>query len=317
MSVGQKKIISIVVPVYNNEGSLKILYELVIKLFQEQLTQYDYEFCFTNDGSFDGSLRVLLKLREKDKQVKIINFTKNFGQNAATNAAQRLSKGDASITISADLQDPVDLIPKMVEKWEEGSHFVVCYREKREDGFLSKYTSLFYYSMLRHHAGKSMPLGGFDYYLFSRKALSYLLQYTDNLRIRSHQYDLFSVGFKPALIPYVRVERKKEFGKSQYPTWKRIFGFIDGVVGTSYLPLRFMSILGFLFASCGFIYAALIVFSWLHHGTPFKGWAPLMVLLLVIGGIIMIMLGVIGEYVWKIFTETRKRPQYFIDEVFD
>jgi polyisoprenyl-phosphate glycosyltransferase len=310
-----KKLISIAIPVYNNSESLEILYTQIKAIFENELTNFSFEICFTNDGSSDNSLEILKSIHESDARVKIINLSGNFGQNSSTIAAQRLAKGDAVITVSADLQDPIKLIPKMVKEWENGNEIVICNRESRNDSLLSKFTSQFYYRLLRFHTSKHMPIGGFDYYLTSRKVTDYFNGLKDNMKIRSMQYDLYSLGFRPKLIPYER--KVREHGKSQFGGMKRFAGFVDALISVSYLPIRIMSAFGFLFSFSGFVYAIKIAYIWGILEQAYESRAPVMILLLLIGGMIMIMLGIIGEYIWRIFMESKKRPSYFIDKTYE
>jgi dolichol-phosphate mannosyltransferase len=299
--------ISIVVAVYHNEGSIGITHEQVCELFDTTLSRHEYELVFVDDGSTDGSLEEILRLRKSDPRVKALTFTRNFGQMAAMLAGFREATGDAVINISADLQDPVELIAEMVEKWEAGSEIVVCYRTDRADSLPARLFSRMAYSVLRLSLPQ-IPPGGFDVVLMDRAAMDAFNAI--DVRHRFFQGDLLWTGYRTSFIPYVRLERT--IGKSQYNFAKKLKNFLDAVLDASYLPIRFISLLGIITAGLGLLYSVTVVIAWLSGDTPFTGWAPIMIVLLLIGGLILVMLGVIGEYVWRINEEVRKRPNYIV-----
>lgn len=306
-----KKLISFSIPVYNNFGSLALSHDKIKNLVTKELGDYDYEIIFVNDGSKDDSMSELLSIRDKDQKVKIIDFSRNFGQIPAIIAGTRLAKGDVIVSLSADLQDPIEKVKDMVAEWESGYEIVICYREVRHDKLMNKLTSRVYFSMIQYHVHEQIPKGGFDYFLLDRKAVDSLNVIND--KVRSLHYDILSLGYKKKYIPYERM--KREIGKSQYNFVKRLRDFTNAFISISFIPIRLMIVLGFLFALSGFIYSVSIFFAWLNGDTPFKGWSPIMILLLVIGGLIMMMLGVIGEYIWRIYEETKKRPIYTIKNI--
>lgn len=303
--------ISFVVAVYHNEGALLKTHEKIQSVFSNELTQHEYEIVFVDDGSKDGSLQEILSLRGQDSRVKVITFTRNFGQMAAMLAGFREATGDAIINISADLQDPVELIPQMVKKWEEGSEIVICYRTDRSDTLLAKLFSRFAYGVLRM-SHPQIPPGGFDFVLMDRKVMDAFNAI--DVRHRYFQGDLLWTGYRTSFIPYVRL--KRTIGKSQYNFGKKLKNFLDAVLDASYLPIRFISLVGVITSALGVLYSVSIVFSWLRGETPFSGWAPIMIAILLVGGLIMVMLGVIGEYVWRINEEVRKRPNYVVRDKF-
>ena len=303
--------ISVVVAVYQNEGALSITHEKIRDVFSNLLSRHDYELIFVDDGSKDGSLQEILHLREQDPQVKAITFTRNFGQMAAMLAGFKEATGDAVINISADLQDPVELIPQMVEKWEGGSEIVVCYRTDRSDSLIAKMFSRLAYGVLRLSLPQ-IPRGGFDVVLMDRAVMDSFNAI--DVRHRFFQGDLLWTGYRTSFIPYVRLERT--IGRSQYNFAKKLKNFLDAVLDASYLPIRFISLIGLITAGLGLVYSLTVVYAWLAGDTPFSGWAPIMIVLLMVGGLILVMLGVIGEYVWRINEEVRKRPNYIVRERF-
>jgi glycosyltransferase involved in cell wall biosynthesis len=303
--------ISFVVAVYHNEGAISKTHEKIRSVFSNELADHEYEIVFVDDGSKDGSLREVLSLREQDPRVKVITFTRNFGQMAAMLAGFKEATGDAIINISADLQDPVELIPQMIEKWQGGAEIVICYRTDRSDTLFAKLFSRLAYGVLRISLPQ-IPPGGFDFVLMDRKVMDEFNSI--DVRHRFFQGDLLWTGYRTSFIPYVRL--KRTIGKSQYNFGKKLKNFLDAVLDASYLPIRFISLIGVITSALGVLYSATIVFSWLRGETPFAGWAPIMIAILLVGGLIMVMLGVIGEYVWRINEEVRKRPNYVVRDKF-
>jgi glycosyltransferase involved in cell wall biosynthesis len=303
--------ISFVVAVYRNAGAISRTYHMIKEVFARDLPEYEYEFVFVDDGSDDGSLEEILELKKHDDRVKAITFTRNFGQMAAMLAGLKQASGDAVVNISADLQDPAELIPQMVEKWKGGAELVICYRTDRSDTFAAKLFSRFAYGALRL-AIPQIPPGGFDFVLMDRTALDEFNSV--DVRNRFFQGDLLWTGYRTSFIPYVRL--KRTIGKSQYNLGKKLKNFLDAFLDASYLPIRFISLVGLITSTLGVLYSLTIVYSWIRGATPFSGWAPLMIVTLIVGGLIMVMLGIIGEYIWRIYDEVRKKPNYVIRDKF-
>lgn len=305
-----KPLISFVIPVFRNEGSIKITWSKIVDLFKVKLIQLEVEFVLVNDGSDDGSWKEICSIAANDSRVKALSFSRNFGQVPAMIAGARHASGDAAVIMSADLQDPVELIDDMINAWHEGkSDIVICYRTDREDSVPAKITSAIFYRFMKI-ANPKMPEGGFDFVLLDRKPLDVFASIDE--RNRFFQGDILWMGFNIKFLPYKRLKRK--IGKSQWSFSKKLKYFIDGSLNTSYIPIRFMSMFGITTALIGFIYALFVVYARLINKVPFKGYAPIVILLLIIGGLIMIMLGIIGEYVWRVYDEARKRPVYIVKE---
>ena len=275
------------------------------------LAGYNREFVFIDDGSDDGSLQELLAIRQRDATVRIISFTRNFGQMAAILAGLKASTGDLVLHLSADLQDPVDLIPRMVRQFEAGSEVVVAHRENRDDRLTSQLTSRLFYRIIRLSL-PDIPSGGFDYVLMARKVVDAFNSI--EVRNRFFQGDLLWLGYRTSFIPYTRAKRR--YGRSQYTFAKRLKNSIDAILDSSYLPIRFISLVGVLTALTGFLYAVDIVYARLRHNIPATGLAPIMILVLVIGGLLMLMLGIIGEYVWRIYDEVKGKPNYIVRQIY-
>lgn len=301
------KKISICFAVYQNQDSLIELYDRFTHNVVTKFPNYTFEFVFVNDGSTDFSLENLKKIKSINKDVVIINFSKNFGQMAAILAGWEFANGDAVINIAADLQDPPEQCVNMIEEWENGFDIVISTREEHNTSIINKITSRIFYKLLL----PKVPKGGFDFVLLDRKPMNVINSFTE--RNRFYQYDILSVGFNLKFIPYIKEERKH--GISQYNFIKRFNNFYSAFLNVSYYPLRLMTIIGFIFSIASIIYGISIVYTFIFHKTPFVGWAPLMLLLLLIGGIIMIMLGVIGEYIWRLLDEVKARPKYIVKEI--
>ncbi len=296
---------------FRNQGSLWLSYESIRDQIKKEYPDFSYEFIFTDDGSDDNSLSELLEIRSADPQnVTVIRFSRNFGQFAAISAGLQRAKGDMVVSISADCQDPPELIPKMIAGILDGYDIVLGTRESRNDSVIKNLTAAIHFKLMRIE-NPTYPKGGFDFWMLSRKALQSQLQFTDH--IRSMQVDILSLGYKVLQIPYER--RRRTIGKSQYNFSKRLKVSLNQILSTSYWPLRLASSIGLVTTLFGFLFAMKIVYNYFFTTTPFDGWAPIMVVQLVLGGMTIFMLGISGEYLWRIYHETKARPMYLINEI--
>ena len=307
------KSLSIIVPVYFNEPNLPDTIPQLLGL-AGSLPGYQLELVFVDDGSGDRSLEVLLDFRDRHPEaIKVVKLTRNFGSMAAIQAGLTVATGDCVGMIAADLQDPPELFVEMVRHWEAGNKAVFAVRSDREEPALQKLFSNGYYALIRRFAIHDYPTGGFDFFLIDRQIAG------EVNRIREKNTNLmtliFWLGFKPILIPYVRRSRKK--GKSRWTLGKKVKLFIDTFVAFSYFPIRLLSILGFLMASAAFLYGGFVFVYGAVFGVEVRGWVPTMVILTFTSGLQMAILGVLGEYLWRTLDETRGRPPYVIDEVYD
>jgi len=304
---------SIVIPVYYNEGTIKRTVESIKTEVISQQPDLQAEFILVDDGSKDRSYEQLLSIyREYPDMVTVIKLTRNFGQVAAIMAGLAYSRGRCSIIISADCQDPPSLMNEMLSAhFNEGFHIVAGEREGRDESRYRIVTSQLFYRMMRRLSFPTMPKGGFDYVLVSERVRKFLLESSEVNPF--FQGQLLWTGFSTKFLGYCR--RSREEGKSRWTFVKKLLYLIDGVVSYSFLPIRSLSVVGFLFAFLGFLYAAVVLVTRLTWGLPVTGWAPLMIVTLVLGGVQMIMLGVTGEYLWRILVQVRGRPLYIIDEI--
>jgi glycosyltransferase involved in cell wall biosynthesis len=321
MSFGKRTIMnsildySIVIPVYYNEGCLR---ETMASIRHEVIAknpELSCEVIFIDDGSGDGSLKELLEIREEDPQiVKVIKLTRNFGQMSAIQAGLSYAKGKCVIAISADGQDPPALMNDMLKAhFEEKFEIVACERQSRDESFYRVMTSRIFYWVMKKLCFPNMPAGGFDFVLLGQRALGVILR---NREAHSFfQGQILWSGFKTKFIGYRR--RNRNVGKSRWTFAKKLTTLIDGVMSYSFFPIRLISLIGILTAFLGLLYAVLIFVSKILGGVPQVGWAPLMIVILVTGGVQMLTLGVIGEYLWRALAQVRNRDAFVIETIYD
>jgi polyisoprenyl-phosphate glycosyltransferase len=300
-------LISVIIPSYNEEENLPVLHERLQHV--AETLQYTFEFIFVDDGSTDGSFKILEDMARNDSRVKAVKFSRNFGSHAACLAGLSRATGDACTFLSADLQDPPEMIETLINEWSKGYEVVFGIREWGK-GSLRLFPTL-YYQAVRRFALPNMPETGTDVFLIDRKVVDTIVS------IREKNTSIFGLilwsGFKQTIVQYRKGIRQK--GISKWTLGKKIKLFIDTFVSFSYLPLRLISLVGILLACLGFLYAFFIVFNRLFFSVPVEGWASLMVALLVVSGTQLVFLGILGEYLWRNFDETRKRPAFIIDRM--
>jgi dolichol-phosphate mannosyltransferase len=281
----------------------------------EANADYHGEIIFVDDGSPDGSLAELRCIQEEFPTiVTIVKLTRNFGQAGAMLAGWSEATGKCVITMSADGQEPPEMINAMLKAFfEENYEVVICAREGRDESPYRIITSAVFFYLMRKLTFANMPKGGFDFWLLSRRASEAVIRNAD--AHPSFQGQVLWTGFKTKFMSYRRKGRLT--GVSRWTFRKKLTAFLDGILAYSFAPIRIMSLAGSIFAFLGFAYAAWIFRDTLILGNPVKGWAPLMIVLLVIGGFQMIMLGIIGEYLWRTLAQVRRRDMYLIDTVFE
>ena len=306
---------SIVIPVYYNEGCLIPLTRSLHESVVQKNADLTGEIVFVDDGSGDGSLAELLLLREEfTSLIRIVKLTRNFGQAAALLAGYKHVRGKCVITMSADGQEPPELINEMLEAFfQEEYEIVICARAGRDESRYRIVTSKLFYHLLRQSTFKNIPQGGFDFWAMGRRAVDTLLRNSDAHTF--FQERLLWMGFRTKMMSYRR--RARLAGRSRYNFTKKLGVIVDLMLAHSFAPIRVMSLVGCGLSLIGFLYAALIIIGYLVSGHPVEGWPPLMIAILVIGGFQMIMLGVIGEYVWRTLTQVRRHDLYIVDEIYD
>jgi dolichol-phosphate mannosyltransferase len=303
--------LSILVPVYYNEGSLEALYDRFLQLEKKLDGQAEIEIVFVDDGSRDNSRKILRDLAEKDPvRIRLIFLSRNFGSTNAILAGLHYTTGDCVAIISADLQDPPEIIEDMYLKWLRGDQTVMAVREKREDPFLDRLFSRFSYAVFRKLALKDFPKGGFDFVLIDKRIRDIIIDINER---NTNLWGLIVwIGFRQSEIFYTR--KARVHGSSRWTFWKKFKYFIDSILAFSYAPMRFMSASGFILALLGIAYAALIVILRLINDVAVPGWTTLMVIVLVLFGFQFVFMGIIGEYIWRTLDETRMRPSFIISE---
>ena len=301
--------ISIIIPVYYNSDTLMLLYEDMKAKILGQLG--DYEIVMVDDGSGDDSWSVMNKIRELDGNVKCVKLSRNFGEHAAILAGLSNCTGDCAVTKQADLQEDSELILQMYDKWKEGNKVVLAVREERDEPALKKFFANLYYSIVRSVIDKKMPKGGFDCYLLDRQAIEVLLRLDEKNSSLSLQ--VLWIGFKSDNVYFHRKDR--EVGESRWTLSKKIKLVVDSMMSFSYFPIKFMSGLGVVMAILSFIWILEVLIEYIAIGTPVRGWSTLMCLVLFSSGLILLMLGVLGEYLWRTLDATRNRPVFIVDTV--
>lgn len=304
---------SVVIPVYYNEGSLKYTADRVFKEVFAAYPSKAGEIVFVDDGSGDGSLDELREIcREHPENVRVFKLSRNFGQVNAWWCGLENTPGPV-VVVSADGQDPVDLIPVMLKKhFEDGVEVVIAARESREDGLWRGLTSSLVYNSIRKLGNPEMPAGGFDFFFLGDKAKrSLLFQWQPNTFF---QVRVLELGFTREIMYYRRQERKS--GVSRWTFSKKMTYMIDGVLGHSYVPIRFMSLLGLCFSGMSFLLAVFFFIAYFFNPDVVRGWTPIVLLVLFVGGVQMMMVGVLGEYLWRVLAQARNQRPYIVDEVF-
>lgn len=300
--------VSIVIPVYYNEDNLLPLYDDIKKKFIDVI-DYDYEIVMVNDGSKDKSYEVMEQLSEKDKNIKIVSLSRNFGSHAAILCGLEKCTGDCAVVKAADLQEPTELILEMVESWRRGNNVVLAVRKDREENWTTKLFANTYYWMVRKAALSNMPHGGFDVYLLDRKVIQVLLTLDERNSALTGQI-LWS-GFKTEEIPYVRLER--EIGTSKWTLKKKIRLVADTLFSFSTLPITIVSIVGTLSFIGALIWAIVVLICKIAGLIQVNGWTTLFIFNLFSFGIIMVTLGILGGYLWRTFDASRNRPTYIVE----
>jgi len=302
--------LSIVVPVFNEEAVLPALIERLRTLL-ERLDPLAAEIILVDDHSSDGSPDLLREIGRKDKRFRYARLAKNSGSHVAILAGLAQARGECAVFLAADLQDPPELILQMLDLWRAGNHVVWAVREEREEvSKLDIFLSHTFYRLLNLLGEVNLPPRGSDFALLDRKAVAALLQSAGS--DPSVGGEIARLGFSWTQISYTK--EKRAAGTSKWTLKRKLKAFADAFVSFSYAPLRAMSFLGMLFSLLGFLYALLVIVMRLLTRTPVQGWSSLIVVVLVLGGVQMMMLGILGEYLWRTLEAARQRPSYFLEE---
>jgi glycosyltransferase involved in cell wall biosynthesis len=301
---------SVVVAAYNEESNLPLLYQRIVALDWTRLG-LEPEFLFVDDHSRDRTPQVLAELAARDPRVKVLRFSRNFGSHKAFTAGLEHCSGAAAVILAADLQDPPETIPQLVEKWRAGAKVVWAQRADREgESLTTRVFSRLYYHLMRRFAEVRPPPKGADFLLVDQQVIAALKaapeKHTSLLSL------IQWMGFNQDHIEYIKEARHT--GRSKWTMRKKLKLAVDSFVSFSYAPVRLMSAVGLIFALSGFLYALLIMGRAFLHGSPVQGWSSLMCVLLIVSGVQLVMLGVLGEYLWRAFDEVRGRPRYIVEQ---
>ncbi len=304
-----KKLISIIVPCYNEEPALKPFYEEVNKVSHE-MSNVDFEFVFVDDGSRDGTMREIEKLRANDERVKFVSFSRNFGKEAALLAGLDYAQGDYIATMDADLQDPPALLPAMYDVVKTGDYDCVATRRVSREGEppIRSFFARMFYRLINKMSKIEMVDGARDYRLMTRQMVDAIISMREYNR---YSKGLFSfVGFKAKWIEYKNVQRVA--GETHWSFWKLFVYAIDGICAFSTVPLVIAAVLGLIFCLVAFVLIVTIVIKTLLYGDPVSGWPSTICMILMMGGLQLLALGIIGEYLAKTYLETKHRPIYIV-----
>lgn len=301
---------SVIVPMFNEEEVIEHTYER-LKMVMDHADE-PYELIFVNDGSKDRTIELVSMICDFDPNVRLINFSRNFGHQIAISAGMDYAQGDAIVVIDADLQDPPEVILDMIAKWKEGYEVVYGKRLKRKgETAFKKLTAKIFYRTLRSLTNVEIPVDTGDFRLIDRKVCDVLRGLKEKNRFVRGLVSW--IGFRQTMVEYEREERFA--GETKYPLKKMIAFAIDGITSFSYKPLKIASYIGFTLSFTSFLYLLVVIFQKLFTGSTIAGWASIVAVNLLFNGIILMLLGIIGEYIGRIYDESKNRPLYIVREV--
>ncbi len=304
-----KKKISIAIPCFNEEDNIETTYKK-IKLVLKKLSSYDFEYIIVDNGSTDKTRKKIIKVAKKDKRVKGIFLSRNFGPEASVTACYTYASGDAVIGIAADLQDPPELIPQFIKKWEQGNDIVLGIYTKTVDSIFISWLRKFFYKIFKSISNIDVPVNATGFGLTSRKAINAFLSLPEKFRFSRGL--LSWIGFKRDYIYYNKDQRKR--GKSSYGIFDYVKHAERGIFGFSYLILDLMVYGGFLLVFLSFIFIISYLYTVFVIGNPIKASIPLMLGIVFFGGVQLLAISIIGKYIQVIVEETKNRPMYIVDE---
>lgn len=308
MSTKERAKISILVPCYNEEAVLGRLYDRLSSVINKK-QGYDFEFLFVNDGSTDGTLTIMQELRQRDSRVSYVDLSRNFGKEAAMMAGIDYLTGDAAIIMDADLQDSPELIPEMIGWWEKGYDDVSARRRSRAgESFFKKWSSHAFYRILQKLSDIPIQPDVGDFRLLDRQCLNALRMLRESQRYTKGMFSW--IGFRKKEILFDRAPRAA--GKTKWNYWKLVNLGIEGITSFTIAPLRIASLMGCLLSIAAMAYMLFIVVRTLIWGNPVAGYPSLIAVILFIGGVQLLFMGIMGEYLGRIFNESKGRPLYLV-----
>ncbi len=302
-------VLSLVTPAFREQDNLPVLCQRICDALGTSVT---WEWVIVDDHSPDNTFEVIRQLAAHDNHVRGIRLARNSGSHTAISCALQQVRGQCAVVLASDLQDPPEVIPDLLARWREGSQVVWAVRARREGEKASTvgFSRLYYCIMRRLSGMQEMPATGADFFLIDRRVIDAYQEFGES---NASVFALLTwMGFRQSQITYDKQARLH--GKSGWTLAKKLKLVVDSITSFSYAPIRLMSYVGFIVALLGFVYAAFVVFN-AFRGVPAQGWSSLMVVLLVIGGLQMLMLGILGEYLWRALEESRRRPRYIVEDV--
>ena len=301
--------ISVIVPVFNEGEAVRAAHDAIAQVFASQLPTVDFEILFVDDGSKDDSFLHLSALASQYPYVRVIKLSRNCGSHMAIRAGFEHVQGDCACFVPCDLQDPPSVIPSMLACLADPVKIVWAVRSSRDDSFSSRVMSRIFFLLGRLLVSNNLAPSGASMFLVGPEVLKSIRLYREKNLILDGLFATMDV--KHAYVPYSRQARKT--GTSKWTLGKKLTLFADFFVGYSYVPIRTMSYLGILLSALGFLYACVVLVNRLFFNTPIQGWTSLMMVVLILGGFQMTMMGIIGEYLWRVLDEVRERPRYIIE----
>lgn len=302
--------LSIVIPVYYNKESLKPLYEDIRTKLVDSGVIDDYEIVMVDDGSGDESYQEMEQIRAKDRRVKIYKLSRNFGSHSAIMCGISKASGDCVVVKSADMQEPTEIIVEMLEKWSNGANVVLAVREERNEGKLKVAFANIYYRFVRRFILSSMPINGFDVYLIDKKVANVLKSLDERNSVLTAM--LLWMGFRTEYVYYTRLARIH--GKSRWTFKKKVRLFENSIYSFSDFPIRLVTSVGVVSFCVAAVWGIVVLLMRLKGGIDVTGWTTMFILNLLSFGIMMSTMGILGQYIWRIYDDTRKRPSYIIEE---
>lgn len=305
--------VSVVVPVYYNAESLPLLFAELQKV-EEQLLERDcaMELVFVDDGSGDDSMIELMKIKQQRPETRVVKLTRNFGAVHSAKVGLNYVAGDCTMWLAADLQDPPELVVEMTDQWLSGSKFVIALRQSRIDPPLTMFFARIYHWLVRTIISEDYPKGGIDILLIDAALVRYIRDSSKNINTTLLAHWL---GYTPATVLYHRA--KRQYGKSRWTFARKLTYFVDSILGFSVLPIRLISLIGFIVSLLSFGYGwGFVVIPAIFGYREVAGFATLVALICFLLGLVIIILGIIGEYLWRIYDEVTTRPEAVVDEVY-
>ena len=302
------KKVTILLPAYNEEASFPLIAKCMEQVMSEN-SNYEWEFLMVNDGSTDNTLQQMAKLHQTDSHYNYIDLSRNYGKEMAMMAGFDYATGDALIIMDADMQHPVDVIPEMLKYWEEGYDDVYAQRQNSHESWLKRKTSHWYYKLLQSLTRVPIQKDTGDFRLLDRSCVEALKQMRESERNTKGMYSW--IGFRKKGIYYQQQERQE--GKSKWSVMSLVNLALNGIMSYTTAPLRLASVLGLVVSLVAFLYLIYIIIVTILYGDPVRGYPTIMVTVLFLGGVQLLSLGILGEYLGRVFNEVKRRPGYFVN----